>query len=154
VQGTRVTYPPAATIALEEAVEKGDRHTMIKLTRVYEPANSADGARYLVERLWPRGMKKTALRIDAWLKDVAPSTTLRRWFNHDPKKWGEFQRRYRRELNANPDALRPILNAAQQGNVALVYRSHDAEHNNAVVLKEYLEEKLEKKSHPPRKSAA
>ena len=60
---------------------------MIKLTRVYEPANSADGARYLVERLWPRGMKKTALRIDAWLKDVAPSTTLRRWFNHDPKKW-------------------------------------------------------------------
>ena len=127
---------------------------MIKLTRVYEPPSSADGARYLVERLWPRGMKKTALRIDAWLKDVAPSTTLRRWFNHDPKKWGEFQRRYRRELNANPDALRPILNAAQQGNVALVYSSHDAEHNNAVVLKEYVEEKLEKKSHPPRKSAA
>ena len=154
MQGTRVTYPPAATIALEEAGKKGDRHTMIKLTRVYEPASSADGARYLVERLWPRGMKKTALRIDAWLKDVAPSTTLRRWFNHDPKKWGEFQRRYRRELNANPDALRPILNAAQQGNVALVYSSHDAEHNNAVVLKEYVEEKLEKKSHPPRKSAA
>jgi uncharacterized protein YeaO (DUF488 family) len=99
-------------------------------------------------------MKKTALRIDAWLKDVAPSTTLRRWFNHDPKKWGEFQRRYRRELNANPDATRPILNAAQRGNVALVYSSRDAEHNNAVVLKEYVEEKLEKKSNPPRKSAA
>jgi uncharacterized protein YeaO (DUF488 family) len=154
VQGTRVTYPPAATIALEEAGKKGDRHTMIKLTRVYEPASSADGARYLVERLWPRGTKKTALRIDAWLKDVAPSTTLRRWFNHDPKKWEEFQRRYRRELNANPDASRPILNAAQRGNVALVYSSHDAEHNNAVVLKEYVEEKLEKKSNPARKSAA
>jgi uncharacterized protein YeaO (DUF488 family) len=134
--------------------KKGDRHTMIKLKRVYEPASSSDGARYLVERLWPRGMKKTALRIDAWLKDVAPSTTLRRWFNHDPKKWGEFQRRYRRELNANPDALRPILNAAQRGNVTLVYSSHDAEHNNAVVLKEYVEEKLERKSNPPRKSAA
>jgi len=74
----------------------------------------------LVERLWPRGMKKTALRIDAWLKDVAPSTTLRQWFNHDSKKWKEFQRRYRRELKANPDALRPILNAAQRGNVTLV----------------------------------
>src|SRR5260370_29954201 len=94
------------------------------------------------------GVQTCALPI---LKDVAPSTTLRRWFNHDPKKWGEFQRRYRRELNANPDALRPILNAAQRGNVALVYSSHDAEHNNAVVLKEYVEEKLEKKSHPPRK---
>src|SRR5260370_29001926 len=127
---------------------------MMKLTGSYNPASSADGARYLVERLWPRGMKKTALRIDAWLKDVAPSTTLRRWFNHDPKKWEEFQRRYRRELNANPDALRPILNAAQRGNGAFVYSSHDAEHNNAVVLKEYMEKKFEKKSHPPRKSAA
>src|SRR5258708_39220250 len=117
---------------------------MIKLTRVYEPASSADGARYLVERLWPRGMKKTALRIDAWLKDVAPSTTLRRWVNHDPKKWGEFQRRYRRELNANPDALSPILNATQLGNVPLVSRSHDAGRNKAGVRKKYGEEKLER----------
>ena len=99
-------------------------------------------------------MKKTALRIDAWLKDVAPSTTLRQWFNHDSKKWKEFQRRYRRELKANPDALRPILNAAQRGNVTLVYSSHDAEHNNAVVLKEYVEQKAGGKSSPPRKSAA
>jgi len=125
----------------------------IATKRIYEPAADDDGARVLIMRLWPRGMKKTALRIDAWLKDVAPSTTLRRWFNHDPKKWGEFQRRYRRELNANPDALRPILNAAERGNVALVYSSHDAEHSNAVVLKEYVEEKLEKKSNLPRKSA-
>ena len=134
---------------------KEGRHTMIKLKRFYEPARSSDGTRYLVERLWPRGMKKAALRIDAWLKEVAPSTTLRRWFNHDPKKWGEFQRRYRRELNANPDALRPIFKAAQRGNVTLVYSSHDAEHNNAVVLKGYVEEKLAKKPGGPlRKSAA
>ena len=141
-------------MALGKGEKKGDGHTMIKLKRVYEPASSSDGGRYLVERLWPRGMKKTALRIDAWLKDVAPSTTLRQWFNHDPKKWEEFQRRYRRELKANPDALRPILNAAQRGNVTLVYSSHDAEHNNAVVLKEYVEQKAGRKSNPPRKSAA
>jgi uncharacterized protein YeaO (DUF488 family) len=141
-------------MALGKGERKGDGHTMIKLKRVYEPASSSDGGRYLVERLWPRGMKKTALRIDAWLKDVAPSTTLRQWFNHDPKKWEEFQRRYRRELKANPDALRPILNAAQRGNVTLVYSSHDAEHNNAVVLKEYVEQKAGRKSSPPRKSAA
>jgi uncharacterized protein YeaO (DUF488 family) len=136
-------------MALGEGEKKGGRHTMIKLKRVHEPASSSDGGRYLVERLWPRGMKKTALRIDAWLKDVAPSTTLRQWFNHDPKKWEEFQRRYRRELNANPDALRPILNAAQRGNVTLVYSSHDAEHNNAVVLKEYVEQKARRNSSPP-----
>ena len=85
---------------------------MIRLKRAYEPASSSDGTRYLVERLWPRGVKKTALHIDAWLKDVAPSTALRQWFNHDPKKREEFKRRYRRELNANREALRPILSAA------------------------------------------
>jgi uncharacterized protein YeaO (DUF488 family) len=128
---------------------------MITLKRVYEPASSSDGTRYLVERLWPRGMKKAALRIDAWLKDVAPSTTLRRWFNHDLKKWEEFQRRYRRELDAHPETVRPILSALHRGNVTLVYSSHDETHNNAVALKEYLEEKLAKKpSGPVRKSAA
>ena len=128
---------------------------MIRLKRVYEPARSSDGTRYLVERLWPRGMKKAALRIDAWLKEVAPSTTLRRWFNHDLKKWEEFQRRYRRELDANPETVRPILSALHRGNVTLVYSSHDETHNNAVALKEYLEEKLAKKPGGPlRKSAA
>lgn len=115
---------------------------MILLKRVYEPASSADGTRFLVERLWPRGMKKSALRIHAWLKDVAPSTALRQWFNHDPKKWKEFQRRYRGELDANPDAVHTILDKARRGRVTLVYSSHDAEHNNAVALKEYLNEKL------------
>ena len=119
---------------------------MIKLKRAYELANSSDGVRFLVERLWPRGVKKTALRIDAWLKDVAPSSGLRQWFKHDPNKWEEFRRRYRRELDAHPIALRPILDATQAGDVTLIYSSHDTEHNNAVVLKEYVGEKLKKMS--------
>jgi uncharacterized protein YeaO (DUF488 family) len=119
---------------------------MIKLKRAYDSADSSDGERYLVERLWPRGVKKTALHVDAWLKDVAPSTALRQWFKHEPAKWGEFQRRYWRELDANTLALRPILDAAQAGNVTLVFSSHDAEHNNAVVLKDYVEEKLHRKA--------
>jgi len=114
---------------------------MIKLKRVYEPVASSDGSRFLVERLWPRGIKKTALRIDAWLKDVAPSTNLRQWFRHDPKKWDEFQRRYRRELDGNREALLPLRKAAEEGIVTLVYSSQDREHNNAVALKKYLEEK-------------
>ena len=127
---------------------------MIQLKRAYEPASSSDGTRYLVERLWPRGVKKTALHVEAWLKDVAPSAALRQWFNHDPKKWDEFQRRYRRELAANPDALDTILKAARRGRVTFVYSSHDTEHNNAVALKEYVEEKLGKKPAPLHKPAA
>jgi uncharacterized protein YeaO (DUF488 family) len=127
---------------------------MIKLKRAYEPAAKPDGTRYLVERLWPRGLKKTALRIDGWLKDVAPSTTLRQWFNHDPNKWEEFQRRYRRELDANPDALQPILGAAQKGIVTLVYSSHDSLHNNAAALKKYVDERLVKSLPPSHTPAA
>ena len=115
---------------------------MIKLKRAYDSASKDDGIRFLVERLWPRGVKKTALRFDAWLKDVAPSTGLRQWFSHDPAKWTEFQRRYRRELDATPEALEPILKAARRGRVTLVYSSHDAEHNNAVVLKAYAEARI------------
>lgn len=114
---------------------------MIKLKRAYEPAASSDGKRFLVERLWPRGIKKTALHINDWLKDIAPSTTLRQWFKHDPKKWDEFQRRYRHELNANPDGLRPLRDAAGRGTITLIYSSHDSEHNNAVALKRYLQDK-------------
>ncbi|HEU5396834.1 MAG TPA: DUF488 domain-containing protein [Verrucomicrobiae bacterium] len=111
---------------------------MIKLKRVYEPAAKADGTRFLVERLWPRGMKKESLKIDGWLKDAAPSTELRKWFNHDPAKWKEFQRRYRTELDKNPDVLEPIRAAARKGTVTLLFSSHDAEHNNVVALKSYL----------------
>ncbi len=110
----------------------------IKLKRAYDPASRSDGARFLVERLWPRGVRKTDLHVDAWLKDAGPSTELRKWFSHDPAKWDEFRRRYDRELDARPDAWRPIADAAKRGDVTLVYSSHDVEHNNAVALAEYL----------------
>jgi uncharacterized protein YeaO (DUF488 family) len=113
---------------------------LLKTKRVYEPAEPSDGARFLVDRLWPRGIKKEKLEMEAWLKDVAPSQNLRKWFAHDPAKWQEFQRRYRAELEANPDAWKPILEAAKQGNVTLLYSARDSEHNSAVLLKAFLEE--------------
>jgi uncharacterized protein YeaO (DUF488 family) len=117
---------------------------MIRLKRAYEPADNADGTRFLVERLWPRGVKKTSLKLDGWLKDVAPSTELRKWFSHDPAKWDEFQRRYFEELKANPDASKPIVDAARSGTVTLIYSSHDSEHNNAVALREFLSSRAKK----------
>jgi uncharacterized protein YeaO (DUF488 family) len=118
---------------------------MIKLKRVYEPAASGDGTRFLVERLWPRGVKKSALQMDAWLKEVAPSTELRQWFSHDPAKWSDFRARYFRELRANRGAIEPIVTAARRGAVTLLYSSHDAEHNNAVALKDYIGRRLRRK---------
>lgn len=115
---------------------------MLKVKRVYENAEAGDGRRFLVERLWPRGMKKEALKMEAWIKGVAPSDDLRRWFGHDPLKWTEFQQRYRAELESNPDAWEPILEAARHGEVTLLYSAHDTEHNNAIVLKSFLEERL------------
>ncbi len=115
---------------------------MIKLKRVYEPMGNNDGKKFMVERLWPRGVKKTALANAVWLKDVAPSTELRKWFGHDPKKWEEFQRRYRAELKEHQPVLESILEAARRGTVTLLYSSHDTEHNNAVVLRDYLQRKL------------
>ncbi len=112
---------------------------MLKVKRVYEKAEPSDGTRFLVERLWPRGMKKEALEMDAWLKDVAPSSDLRRWFGHDPSKWDEFQKRYWSELKNNPDAWSPILRAVKQGDVTLLYSAHDTEHNNALALMRFLE---------------
>jgi uncharacterized protein YeaO (DUF488 family) len=114
---------------------------MIHLKRVYdEGADKAksEGTRFLVERLWPRGIKKENLHFDAWLKDVAPSTELRKWFSHDPEKWKEFQRKYFAELDKNSEPLEPILKALHHGSVTFLYSSHDAEHNNAVALKTYL----------------
>lgn len=117
---------------------------MLKTKRVYEPAEASDGARFLVERLWPRGIKKEELKMETWLKDAAPSPALRKWFGHDPDKWDEFQRRYRAELESNPDAWQPILQAAKQGNVTLLYSARDTEHNSAVLLKQFLETRLRK----------
>ena len=114
---------------------------MIRIKRTYEDRARGDGQRILVERLWPRGMKKEALHADAWLKDVAPSTELRKWFAHQVDRWPEFRRRYRKELNANPDAWAPILAASRKRTVTLLYSAHDTEHNGALVLCEYLSEK-------------
>jgi uncharacterized protein YeaO (DUF488 family) len=114
---------------------------VIALKRAYEPISRSDGRRFLVERLWPRGVAKEKLKIEAWLRDVAPSTELRKWFGHDPAKWKEFQKRYRRELDSHPEAWRPIVTAARRGPVTLIYSSHDERHNNAVALQEYLEAK-------------
>ncbi len=119
---------------------------MIKLKRVYEEDDPQDGVRYLVERLWPRGVKKASLRIDAWLKDAGPSTGLRKWFSHEPEKWNDFRQRYFAELGRAPDAWAPIADAARRGTVTLLYSSHDSEHNNAVALKEYVEHKTAVKS--------
>lgn len=111
---------------------------MIKLKRAYDPISRSDGPRFLVERLWPRGLTKEKLHITAWLKEVGPSTELRKWFGHDPEKWDTFRRRYARELDAQPEAWLPILSSARRGTVTLVYSSHDVAHNNAVALQEYL----------------
>jgi uncharacterized protein YeaO (DUF488 family) len=116
--------------------------TVIQIKRVYDPPAKEDDARFLVERLWPRGMKKDALHMDGWCKELAPSDDLRRWFSHDPAKWKEFQRRYRAELAANPAVCQPLLDAAKQGTVTLLYSARDTEHNSAIVLKSYLEERL------------
>jgi len=118
---------------------------MIRIKRAYEPPARGDGRRFLVERLWPRGMKKAALDADAWLKDVAPSTELRKWFDHRVERWEEFRRRYRGELNANPAAWKPLLDAGSRGTVTLLYSAHDTEHNGALVLGDYLSRRLPKR---------
>jgi uncharacterized protein YeaO (DUF488 family) len=111
----------------------------IRLRRVYDPPGRGEGRRFLVERLWPRGLTKEAVALDGWLRDVAPSTDLRRWFSHDPAKWRAFSRRYEAELAAREAAWRPLLDAARAGPVTLLYSARDTEHNNAVALRSFLE---------------
>lgn len=111
---------------------------VIKLKRAYEVPESGDGFRILVDRLWPRGVSKDSARIDLWLKEIAPSAVLRKWFGHDPSKWTEFRKRYFRELDNNPKAVDQLREQARRGLVTLVYGAKDQEHNDAVALKEYL----------------
>lgn len=110
----------------------------VKLKRAYEPPEPDDGTRILVDRLWPRGIKKTDAAIDRWLKDIAPSPELRRWFGHRPDRWPEFRRRYLAELWQRPELVEEIRAAARCGPVTLVYAARDEAHNDAIVLKELL----------------
>lgn len=119
-----------------------DKNIMLKIKRVYESAEASDGTRFLVERLWPRGIKKESLKMKAWLKDAAPSPELRKWFGHDPEKWTEFKKRYRAELKSRPEAWQPILNATEDGDVTLLYSARDTKRNSALLLKDFLEEHL------------
>lgn len=111
---------------------------MITIKRAYDPPLRSDGTRVLVDRLWPRGVSKDDLKLDMWLKEVAPSPALRKWFSHDPQRWEEFQRRYIDELKHNADAWKPIAERAHGHHITLVFGSKDLEHNNAVVLQNFL----------------
>jgi len=111
----------------------------IHIKRVYDHPDAQDGVRILVDRLWPRGLSKENARIDQWIKDVAPSNELRSWFGHDPAKWTEFVRRYHAELAANPAAVAALRQQLAHGHATLLFGAKDADHNNAVALKAYLE---------------
>ena len=112
---------------------------MIQLKRAYDKPSRDDGLRVLVERLWPRGLTKERAAVDLWLKDVAPSPELRKWFGHDPDKWEQFQKRYWKELKENDDAVRLLKQKGKRGTVTLVYAARDEEHNGALALKRFLE---------------
>ena len=117
----------------------GKRGLMIHLKRAYDKPSKDDGVRILVERLWPRGVAKEKAAIDVWLKDIAPSTELRKWYNHEPEKWKDFQKKYRAELKEKGDVLSLLKHRMQEGAVTFVYAAKDEERNSAVVLKSYLE---------------
>jgi len=112
---------------------------VVFIKRVYAPADPSDGKRVLVDRLWPRGLTKERASVDVWMRDIAPSEELRKWFGHEPERWQEFRRRYHGELDRNPDALARLREMAEDGPVTLLFGAKDEEHNQAVALKEYLE---------------
>ena len=115
---------------------------MIRIKRAYESPGIEDGLRFLVDRLWPRGVKKEPARLKGWYKEVAPSNELRIWFGHEPAKWREFKKRYYTELDGHQEAWRQLLEDVHKGDITLVYGAKDKEHNNAAALRDYLEEKL------------
>jgi uncharacterized protein YeaO (DUF488 family) len=114
------------------------KSSQISIVRAYDHPLCGRGARFLVDRVWPRGVTKEALHLDGWLRDAAPSDALRRWFGHDPARWSEFVSRYEAELDAHPAVLQPILDAAGKGPVTLLFGARDPEHNQAVVLRDYV----------------
>jgi uncharacterized protein YeaO (DUF488 family) len=110
----------------------------VKVKRAYDPPSAKDGKRILVDRLWPRGISKEKAALDHWMKEIAPSTELRKWFAHDPKRWDEFRRRYAAEVRRHPDLVAELRSLARNGPITLVYAAHDASHNDAVVLRDVL----------------
>ncbi len=111
----------------------------LRVKRVYDPPSAEDGVRLLVDRLWPRGLKKEAAKLDDWLKEIAPSDSLRQWFGHDPSRWEEFRKRYSTELDGKPEMCRAILKRTREETVTLLYGAKDEQHNNAVALLQYLQ---------------
>ena len=110
----------------------------VKVKRAYEPASQSDGMRVLVDRLWPRGVKKTDAKVDEWMKDIAPSTELRKWFGHDPARWPEFWDRYAAEIKQHPEQLQHLRALASEGPLTLIFSAHDEEHNNAIVVRDLI----------------
>ena len=110
----------------------------VKLKRAYEPPTADDGTRILIDRLWPRGVTKERAAIDQWMKDISPSTELRKWFGHDPARWDEFRRRYSKEVHQHAELLDQLRSLAREGPITLVYSAHDEKHNDAVELRELI----------------
>ena len=133
--------PPYSKRWLTNDTKRGTKMTTVKLKRAYEKPDKTDGTRILVDRLWPRGLTKRKAAIDLWLKEIAPSTELRKWFGHDPKKWRHFRGRYQTELKHHADQLELIKSKTKEGTVTLIYGARDQEHNEAVILKQFLERK-------------
>ncbi|MEW5801612.1 MAG: DUF488 domain-containing protein [bacterium] len=115
---------------------------MIKVKRIYAQPNKGNGFRVLVDRLWPRSLKKEEVKVDLWLKNIAPSNELRKWFAHDPQKWDTFQQKYSEELDSRKDLVAMLISKAEEGDLTLLYGAKDEEFNNAIALKKYLEEKM------------
>ena len=123
---------------MPEVIARSIAVSNIRLKRAYDPPESADGKRILVDRLWPRGVSKSQVKLDDWLKDIAPSNELRKWFGHDPDRWTEFCRRYRAELEGHSDMLNDLRRLAREGTLTLIYAARDEAHNEAVVLRNVL----------------
>ncbi len=113
---------------------------MIKIKRIYDPASPDDGKRIYIDRLWPRGKKKEDVQIDEWLKEISPSDALRKWFGHDPSKYAEFKKRYKKELEKHSEVLEKIKKEAKRKTVTILFSAKDVEHNNATVMRELLSE--------------
>jgi len=131
--------PGAAGVKLRHLLKGGDRPVMnTPIKRVYEQSDKDDGARVLVDRIWPRGLTKEKAHVDLWLKEIAPSNELRKWFNHDPNRWAEFKTRYNAELKKNPQQVALLKKKIAEGKVTLVYSAKDEQHNQARALQQFL----------------